>query len=325
MQLLFLLLLLPLAFSFSIHPSSLSPTALRGSATSHIFGDGDPNHVPSTLQKITAGKNKKIVDNASFSVSPKRWPWHPQQRLLLERGCSSLHDASYDRTSLGGSSSGVFLGILIDSSKKRFFTLIANSSPTSTEREASTPSNHPDPLLLQKLKHLHSTLGPPLLLSSKILSQSPSMSLAAEFKRASPSKGQIATSDISAGDQACIYFDSGSSVISVLTEPTYFKGSLDDMYEARVKTQELSTKLNTERPCILRKDFITSKHMILEAAAYGADTVLLIVAVTRRDDLKVLIEYCRELGMEPLVEIHAESELSVAVEAGAKVLGVNNR
>ncbi|GMI13609.1 hypothetical protein TrVE_jg2319 [Triparma verrucosa] len=195
------------------------------------------------------------------------------------------------------------------------------------EREASTPpaSSHPDPVLLEKLSDIRSRLGPPLNLYDQIMSQSPAMALAAEFKRASPSKGQIALSEISCGAQASSYFTAGASIISVLTEPNHFKGSLSDMLSARSETQSLASKLNLPRPCILRKDFITSRHMILEAASHGADTVLLIVAVTPSDVLKELIEYSRELGMEPLVEIHADEELDVALKGGAKVIGVNNR
>lgn len=79
------------------------------------------------------------------------------------------------------------------------------------------------------------------------------------------------------------------------------------------------------RPAILRKDFIINTYMILEAAAAGADTVLLIVAVTPSNLLRELIHFSRSIGMEPLVEVHTEEELDVALTAGARVIGVNNR
>jgi anthranilate synthase/indole-3-glycerol phosphate synthase/phosphoribosylanthranilate isomerase len=87
----------------------------------------------------------------------------------------------------------------------------------------------------------------------------------------------------------------------------------------------LSTKDGKNRPAVLRKEFTTSKYQITEALAKGADTILLIVAVLPQHLLKELIDHARSFGMEPLVEVHADSELEVAVQAGAKVIGVNNR
>ncbi|CAN0438787.1 unnamed protein product [Discosporangium mesarthrocarpum] len=79
------------------------------------------------------------------------------------------------------------------------------------------------------------------------------------------------------------------------------------------------------RPAVLRKDFIVDKYQLLEARANGADTVLLIVAILERSKLHDLIEASRELGMEPLVEVHTDEEMVLALEANAKVVGVNNR
>ena len=154
-------------------------------------------------------------------------------------------------------------------------------------------------------------------LQNVIQTLSPRMALAAEFKRASPSKGDIAT-HLHTGEQAQTYAKAGANIISVLTEERWFKGSLSDMMDARLATRE-------QRPAILRKDFICSKYMIAEAAAHGADTILLIVAVLPQHVLKDFIDYSRSLGMEPLVEVHADVELDVALEAGARVIGVNNR
>eukprot|EP00581_Thalassiosira_minuscula_P018605 CAMPEP_0183733872 /NCGR_PEP_ID=MMETSP0737-20130205/42273_1 /TAXON_ID=385413 /ORGANISM="Thalassiosira miniscula, Strain CCMP1093" /LENGTH=621 /DNA_ID=CAMNT_0025967231 /DNA_START=4 /DNA_END=1869 /DNA_ORIENTATION=+ len=178
--------------------------------------------------------------------------------------------------------------------------------------------------LLEKAKQFHESNGPILALQQVIQDKSPSMALAAEFKRASPSKGDIAP-HLNAGDQAGIYYGAGASVISVLTEQRWFKGSLDDLTSARLNTTDAATKDGKTRPAILRKDFITSTYQIAEAAAAGADTVLLIVATTPSNVLKELIDFARSVGMEPLVEVHALIELDVAVSAGAKVIGVNNR
>lgn len=155
------------------------------------------------------------------------------------------------------------------------------------------------------------------------------MALAAEFKRASPSKGDIAP-DLKACDQALLYTQAGACTISILTEGHYFKGSLEDLTDARIGTTSFASENNggngsNGRPAILRKDFVISKYMIAEAFAAGADTILLIVAITPKTLLKELIDYARSLQMEPLVEVHAPIELDVALEAGAKVIGVNNR
>lgn len=153
-----------------------------------------------------------------------------------------------------------------------------------------------------------------------IQEQSPRMALAAEFKRASPSKGDIAV-HLNAGEQAQKYASAGANIISVLTEPRWFKGGLKDMTEVRLQT----TGQSYPRPAVLRKEFTTHKYQITEAIAAGADTILLIVAVLPQHLLKELIDHARNLGMEPLVEVHADSELEVAIQAGAKVIGVNNR
>ncbi|KDQ11972.1 hypothetical protein BOTBODRAFT_34828 [Botryobasidium botryosum FD-172 SS1] len=161
-------------------------------------------------------------------------------------------------------------------------------------------------------------LAPPLIpLVPRLKSGSPIVM--AEVKRASPSKGPIAM-DVNAAQQALTYAIGGASVISILTEPTWFKGSLLDMRLAR---QAVDTLPN--RPAILRKDFIVDEYQIAEARLHGADTVLLIVAILSRDRLRALYEYATSLGMEPLVEVNNASEMILALNLGAKVIGVNNR
>jgi anthranilate synthase/indole-3-glycerol phosphate synthase/phosphoribosylanthranilate isomerase len=141
----------------------------------------------------------------------------------------------------------------------------------------------------------------------------------AEIKRASPSKGDIAPT-ASAPAQALRYAIAGASVISCLTEPTWFKGTLSDMLAVRQAVDAMPN-----RPAILRKDFILAPYQIDEARLHGADTVLLIVAMLERSKLKELYDYSVSLGMEPLVEVNNPAELEVALEVGAKVIGVNNR
>jgi len=143
--------------------------------------------------------------------------------------------------------------------------------------------------------------------------------LMAEIKRASPSKGPISMST-NAAQQALDYALSGASVISVLTEPSWFKGSLLDMRLARQAVDSL-----TNRPAILRKDFILDEYQISEARLHGADTVLLIVAMLPLSRLRALYEFSLSLGMEPLVEVNNSKEMEIALSIGSKVIGVNNR
>lgn len=145
------------------------------------------------------------------------------------------------------------------------------------------------------------------------------VALMAEIKRASPSKG-IFDLSISAPIQAKKYALAGASVISVLTEPDWFKGSIEDLRAVR---QVLNGMPN--RPAILRKEFIFEEYQILEARLAGADTVLLIVKMLSVEDLKRLYKYSLSLGMEPLVEVQNADEMTIAIDLGSKVIGVNNR
>lgn len=152
------------------------------------------------------------------------------------------------------------------------------------------------------------------------LLQSPPVAVIAEVKRASPSKGDIAPG-IDAAEQALRYASAGAAGISILTEPTWFKGTLDDMLAARTAI----ASLGGSRPAILRKDFIIDTYQVVEARAFGADSLLLIVASLRDDEIATLIEFSRELGMEPLVEVNNAEEMNRAIDLGAEVIGVNNR
>jgi anthranilate synthase/indole-3-glycerol phosphate synthase/phosphoribosylanthranilate isomerase len=163
-------------------------------------------------------------------------------------------------------------------------------------------------------------LAPPQISLVDRLRQSPfDVPLMAEIKRASPSKGIFAL-DIDAPTQARKYALAGASVISVLTEPEWFKGSIEDLRAVR---QALNGMAN--RPAVLRKEFIFEEYQILEARLAGADTVLLIVKMLEADVLERLYKYSQSLGMEPLVEVQNAEEMATAIKLGAKVIGVNNR
>jgi anthranilate synthase/indole-3-glycerol phosphate synthase/phosphoribosylanthranilate isomerase len=163
-------------------------------------------------------------------------------------------------------------------------------------------------------------IAPPLVSFVDRLRKSPfPLSLMAEIKRASPSKGVISLSTC-APAQARTYALASASVISVLTEPEWFKGSIDDLRAVR---QALEGMPN--RPAVLRKEFIFDEYQILEARLAGADTVLLIVKMLDKATLTRLYRYSQSLGMEPLVEVNTADEMAVAVKLGSKVIGVNNR
>ncbi|WP_019545713.1 indole-3-glycerol phosphate synthase TrpC [Streptomyces sulphureus] len=135
-----------------------------------------------------------------------------------------------------------------------------------------------------------------------------------EVKRSSPSKGALAAIADPAG-LAADYEQGGAAVISVLTEQRRFGGSLADLEAVRSRV---------DVP-VLRKDFMFSAYQLWEARAHGADVVLLIVAALEQEALVSLIERAESIGLTPLVEVHDEEETERAVEAGAKVIGVNAR
>jgi indole-3-glycerol phosphate synthase len=142
----------------------------------------------------------------------------------------------------------------------------------------------------------------------------PGVGVIAEIKRASPSAGTLAEIPDAAA-LACEYEAGGARCISVLTEPRWFGGSLDDLAQVRAAV---------DVP-VLRKDFIVSSYQVHEARAYGADLVLLIVAALEQKVLAGLQERIESLGMTALVEVHDEDEADRALEAGARVIGVNAR
>lgn len=135
-----------------------------------------------------------------------------------------------------------------------------------------------------------------------------------EIKRASPSKGIIAK-DFPYLDIAADYEAAGAAAISVLTEPYYFKG--DDRY-----LREIADSVSIP---LLRKDFIVDSYMIYEAKILGASAVLLICSILNQETLAEYVNIAHSLGLSALVEVHGEDELKAAVNAGARIIGVNNR
>lgn len=140
------------------------------------------------------------------------------------------------------------------------------------------------------------------------------LGLIAEVKKSSPSKGLIAP-DFDAGRQAAIYQNSGADCLSVLTEPDFFQGSLDDLMKAR---------MTTSKP-IIRKEFILDHIQIAEARLAGADCVLLIVSILKDWEIRQLKTAAHRYGMDALVEVHDEAEARRAVFNGCDFIGVNNR
>jgi indole-3-glycerol phosphate synthase len=142
----------------------------------------------------------------------------------------------------------------------------------------------------------------------------PGLNVIAELKPASPSRG-IIRDPFDPVELATSLESAGAAALSVLTEGEFFRGSLKNLRDARK---------NIQLP-VLRKDFIFDSWQVWETRANDADSFLLIVAALRDPQLVELISLGRELGMEPVVEVHTGEELARAVAAGAKIIGVNNR
>jgi len=142
----------------------------------------------------------------------------------------------------------------------------------------------------------------------------PSLNVIAELKKASPSRGVI-RADFDAQSLAAVLASAGAAALSVLTEEEFFQGSLTNLRTAR----------RVVTVPVLRKDFIVDPWQVWEARSADADSFLLIVAILADSQLAELLAAGRELGMEPLVEVHSREELQRALSAGARIIGVNNR
>ncbi len=140
------------------------------------------------------------------------------------------------------------------------------------------------------------------------------ISLIAEVKRQSPSKGSILP-DMDVAHLATLYEQSGARAVSVLTDYKFFGGTMEDL--VKVHTQ-------TKLPC-LRKEFIIDPYQIYEARAAGVAAVLLIVRILSDEELRGFRSLCRSLGISALVETHTEDEILRAIDCGANIIGINNR
>jgi indole-3-glycerol phosphate synthase len=166
-----------------------------------------------------------------------------------------------------------------------------------------------------EMANLANAQPPPLDFSAALRGES--VRLIAEVKKASPSKGVICP-NFNHVDIARIYAANDAAAISVLTEPKYFQGSLEYLRDIK--------KALADKPLpLLRKDFIVTPYQVYEARAYGADCLLLIVAILNTEQLAELLQLTHLLGMMALVEVHNEAELDVAINSGAKIIGINNR
>lgn len=172
------------------------------------------------------------------------------------------------------------------------------------QRQARVPLDR----LKERCAHIDPALDPMPVL------RGPGVSVIAEVKRASPSRGTLAEIADPAA-LAAAYEAGGAAAISVLTEGRRFAGSLDDLVRVR---------LAVGVP-VLRKDFIVTAYQLFEARATGADLVLLIVAALSDDELVSLVERATSIGLTPLVEAHTDHEVRRALDAGARIVGVNAR
>lgn len=156
--------------------------------------------------------------------------------------------------------------------------------------------------------------APPVRDFRQTLLQAQGVGLIAEVKKASPSRGVI-REDFDAVEIATIYADNGATCLSVLTDAVYFQGKLEYLRAIRHAV---------DIP-LLRKDFIIDPFQIIESRAAGADALLLIVAALKPDDLRELMLLTRNYGMAALVEVHDSEEMREALDAGADLIGINNR
>jgi indole-3-glycerol phosphate synthase len=173
------------------------------------------------------------------------------------------------------------------------------------ERQKATPLS----ALEDAIKHQPKPLDLAAALSGE------GLSLIAEVKRASPSKG-VLNPDLDVVALARTYAENGAAAISVLTELNYFKGSGQDLEAVKNALPDVP---------VLRKDFILEPYQILEARAWGADAVLLIVAILDDITLQHLVAESHRLGMQCLLEGHNEAELKRALKCDARLIGINNR
>jgi indole-3-glycerol phosphate synthase len=185
--------------------------------------------------------------------------------------------------------------------------IVENSRQELEARKQAVPYDQIQKLALRRSR--------PLDMASVLWSDK--IRLIAEVKKASPSRGVICP-DFNPLDIARTYVENNASAISVLTDNKYFQGSLDYL-------SYIDCALGSIRPPLLRKDFIFDPYQVFESRAYGADALLLIVAILDYKLLESLLDLSHHLHMRCLVEVHNEEEVNQAILSGARIIGINNR
>jgi indole-3-glycerol phosphate synthase len=175
------------------------------------------------------------------------------------------------------------------------------------------------PVSLDELARLDATLPKPPSFAAALRRADGRLGVIAEIKRRSPSAGVIAEA-VSAVEQARRYQAAQASALSVLTDTTFFDGTLDDLREVTAFFQKTPPAV----PC-LRKDFLVHPVQVAQAREAGASAILIIVRALDDADIATLFAAARAAGLDALFEIHNENELARAVRHGAKIIGVNNR
>lgn len=252
-------------------------------------------------ESILTAEGRSMLKNF---LKMKGGRWVENSDTALVNGIQPLNGANSTRTQD------------VPSKKESILEKIYRHRKVAVEQQKYVPSQRPSDLQASYDLHL---FPPQISFPDRLRATRYKLSLMAEVKRASPSKGIISLSTC-APAQAREYALAGADVISVLTEPEWFKGSIEDLRAVR---QSLEGMPN--RPAVLRKEFIFDEYQILEARLAGADTVLLIVKMLDKEQLRRLYEYSCQLGMEPLVEVNTVEEMEIARNLGAIVIGVNNR
>eukprot|EP01060_Flectonema_neradi_P037426 TRINITY_DN7531_c7_g1_i1.p1 TRINITY_DN7531_c7_g1~~TRINITY_DN7531_c7_g1_i1.p1 ORF type:complete len:633 (+),score=139.50 TRINITY_DN7531_c7_g1_i1:45-1943(+) len=294
----------------------INPEADKGN-DDYFSGGGSPTENAATIIDILEGKASPSLQNFVYvqaaalslisgcSSSLKEAMDHVKQAVSSNLPRTRLDNYVRSSTQITKDKSTDILTRILKRRAVDLVTLKRRKSMKEMEEELSKCSGKPNSIV-ESLKSAAKT------------------GICAELKRASPSEGDInATCDLV--EKARKYSTAGVNVISVLTEPVWFKGTIKDLSQIRETVDS-----TTPRPTILRKDFIFDKYQILESRLAGADSLLLIVSAlpTMEDhgeSLESLINYSRSLGMEPLVEVVTEEEVDIAVKAGAVAIGINNR
>ncbi|HEX6384140.1 MAG TPA: indole-3-glycerol phosphate synthase TrpC [Anaerolineae bacterium] len=175
---------------------------------------------------------------------------------------------------------------------------------------------------LESLRALASVAAPATDFCAAL--KTPGVSLIAECKKASPSKG-LMVRDYDPAKLARTYVKAGATAISVLTDARHFQGSLEHLRDVKAAVSNLQSPISKRSVPVLRKDFIFHPYQVYESRAAGADAILLIAAVLGDSDLRQLLKLSQQLGMSTLVEVHTREELERVLPLAPRVIGVNNR